>query len=215
MGAPVYSGDDSGRSLRENDSVSRAFQRNRGKKGIAIPIYTDSADTVRFVLYRAEAVGARPYGKPEPIASLDFDKPDERERGVPGALDGSGQPERGVRTSSSPDPDMVYFDKDIREGVTYKYWVSAWDSWNNESAWSQSVTCAVPADTEPDLPSSLNISMLVRELPDRSLLPPGLVDEGPVTMENLKADASKPMRSIPGVDTSTVSLADRLGVTIR
>ena len=109
---------------------------------------------------------------------------------------------------------MVYFDKDIREGVTYKYWVSAWDSWNNESAWSQSVTCAVPADTEPDLPSSLNISMLVRELPDRSLLPPGLVDEGPVTMENLKADASKPMRSIPGVDTSTVSLADRLGVTI-
>ena len=31
MGAPVYSGDDSGRSLRENDSVSRILQRNRGK----------------------------------------------------------------------------------------------------------------------------------------------------------------------------------------
>ena len=59
------------------------FSGTGAKKELPSP-YTDSADTVRFVLYRAEAVGARPYGKPEPIASLDFDKPDERERACPG-----------------------------------------------------------------------------------------------------------------------------------
>ena len=37
IGAPVYSGDDSGRSLRENDSVSRDFSGTEAKKELPSP----------------------------------------------------------------------------------------------------------------------------------------------------------------------------------
>ena len=57
-------------------------------------------------------------------------------------------------TEISGYPDLTYFDADVKEGYTYKYWVSAWDSWNNESAWS-SVTMGVPTKAEPKTPAAL------------------------------------------------------------
>ncbi len=112
-------------------------------------------------------------------------------------------------------PDLTYFDADVKEGYTYKYWVSAWDSWNNESAWSQSVTMGVPTKAEPKIPNALDIRMLARELIDLSGLPPGILEDPFVSYEDLETAAGHPMRQYEdGIDTETVKTADRAGISI-
>ena len=118
-------------------------------------------------------------------------------------------------TEVSGYPDLTYFDADVKEGYTYKYWVSAWDSWNNESAWSQSVTMGVPSKVEPKVPAALDIRMLARELLDLSTLPPGILSDPLVSYEALAAAAGKPMRQYENdIDTDTVKTADDAGISI-
>jgi hypothetical protein len=117
-------------------------------------------------------------------------------------------------TSETPlEPSLVFFDADIQEGCTYKYWVSAWDDpeWNNESAWSASVTIGVPTEAQPQIPDALNIKMLSKELPDLSLLPPGIVLDTKMTDEILAMPMVQalPIRQYDAdVDTETVKAAE-------
>jgi hypothetical protein len=104
----------------------------------------------------------------------------------------------------------------VREGCTYKYWVSAWDSWDNESAWSQSITAGVPTEVEPKSTDALDIRMLARELPDFSMLPPGIFSDAAVSRDALKKPG-QPMRSYddnPAVDTGIVKAADKAEIAI-
>ena len=118
-------------------------------------------------------------------------------------------------TEISGYPDLTYFDADVKEGYTYKYWVSAWDSWNNESAWSQSVTMGVPTKAEPKTPAALNIKMLARELLDLSALPPGVLGDPLVSYEALANAAGGHMRQYEDdIDTDTVKAADAAGIRI-
>jgi hypothetical protein len=93
-----------------------------------------------------------------------------------------------AKSRSALAADLIYFDADIEEGCTYKYWISAWDSWNNESAWSQAVSMAVPTDAAPKNPNELFIAMHPRILSDLSVNPPGLIHSGLVTMTSCRRD---------------------------
>jgi len=246
----------------ENQQVSSAVEiagtLNPNKRGIVLPVFTDSPDTVRFTIYRAVSVGARGFGPPEVIADLEYDNPkasalseeqtesfeagqpglglEPMQQGMPEASPVSGLeqawPElyqtavtrKGIfdrtkhallKTPSALSPDLIYFDTDVQDGCTYKYWVSAWDSWNNESAWSQSVSMALPTDTEPQDPDELFIAMHPRILNDYSVNPPGLMHDGIVTYDDLALEADLPKRPAPeGAVMETVQNAIEDGVTI-
>ena len=123
-------------------------------------------------------MGAKPFGKPEVLADLTYSNPEPPQEEQAENIGGTGMvieqaPEISYATeepvykrlsvkratifcfqSSALLIDLAYFDIDVEEGCTYKYWVSAWDSWNNESVWSQSATMAVPTTVEPGFPMS-------------------------------------------------------------
>jgi hypothetical protein len=239
---PVLSDDAEGASLAVGDAIAL----NAGKRGIVLPVFTDSADTVRFTVYRAVAVGAKGFGAPEPIANLTYDNPMAK------AFAGSEpmqveipRPDGGFDVGFIPSeqaqaqapltvqkklnkakqvllsnvfrsyPNLIYFDADIEEGRTYKYWVSAWDSWNNESAWSQSAAAFVPTGAEPKIPGGLTISMHSRELPDYSQDPPGILQEDLISFDQLKTDAGLPKRPYAtDIITDTVRNAEAAGIRI-
>jgi hypothetical protein len=237
--APVLSDDILGKAIGE------AIAKNKGKAGIVIPIFNESPDTVRFTLYRAEAVGVGPYSKPVPLANFRFENPKEDEGGKEGTLPGTVPPEllkggimapkgNGIagfaiahydfgrlfaakhlflKNNEPMAPDMIYFDANIKKGVTYKYWVSAWDSWDNESAWSKSCAIGVPTQEEPSVPDKITISMMARKLPAFSSLLPGLVFDGNVSQKNVEENYETPER-LSAENTSIVEMADISGTRI-
>lgn len=234
---PVLSDDPQG----ADQPVLDAIALNGNRRGIVLPIYTDSPDTVRFTIYRAAKLGAQGYGDPEPIANLLYDNPAaglavEDTEGL--QLEAAGgysafdlkqaipativqrKLNKAVQVQltnpSNQHPDLIYFDSQIEEGYTYKYWVSAWDSWNNESMWSPSVSAAVPTAREPEAPDSLRVSMSARELPDFSQEPPGLLYDDVVSYEQLGAAAlSFPKRQFaPDIDTEIILEAEERGISI-
>jgi len=216
---PVLSDDAEGASA----AVTEAVALNAGKHGIVLPVFTDSADTVRFTVYRAVAVGAKGFGAPEAIANLTYDNP------MAGTSAGSGTPQAPLTIQKKLNkakqillanavrshPNLIYFDTDIQEGSTYKYWVSAWDSWNNESAWSQSASVGVPTGDAPETPGALTISMHSRELPDFSRLPPGILHEDTISFDQLDTQTDLPKRSYAAdIVTATVRNAEAAGIRI-
>lgn len=218
--APALSDDAQNASKAIQDSIAL----NSGKRGIVLPVFTDSADTVRFTVYRARAVGANGFGQPEPIANLAYDNPKTSASGTstPASADTSPATVRKKLNKANQlllsrafaYPDLVYFDADLEEGCTYKYWVSAWDAQNNESAWSQSVSVCVPTTAEPESPAALRVAMRCRALPDYSGEAPGLLHEDLVSFEEL-AQNGLPGRVYPkGVDTGTIAKAEKEGVSI-
>ena len=224
-----------------NTAVQNSVKLNSGTEGVVLPIFTDSPETARFTVYRAVAVGRGNFGTPEPIADLLYDNP-KKDVGMEAAVDApvelqmaqinrvslNGAKQFLLKEEAPNWPDLVYFDAEIEPGCTYKYWVSAWDdpAWNNESAWSQSVTVAIPTEKEPDSPTALNIAMLARGLPDRSQYLPGLVNDSGATfaeMKNLSNDAevrlpnpdpSSEAAQNTKIDGETMKLADDLGVSV-
>ena len=117
-------------------------------------------------------------------------------------------------------PDIIFFDATAEKGASYKYWASAWDETGNESAWSQAAIISLPDETyQPQTPTGLSINMLARELPDLSVNPPGLVEEGLITYNKIAASISEgiPMRSYnnnSAVNKSLIKEADSKGVNI-
>ena len=222
--------------------IEIASSLNPNKRGIVLPIFTDSPDTMRFTIYRAEAIGAKGFGKPEVIADLEYNNPEATTSGaaqteesevidLAGELE-PAQPDmyqtsvirkglfkktkHALLTTPSPlHPDLIFFDDDIRDGCTYKYWVSAWDLWNNESAWSQSVSIALPTSAVPEDPDELFIAMHPRILYDHSADPPGIIHNGIVTDDELLLEIDLPKRPAPeGAVMETVQDAIEDGVTI-
>ncbi|MGI6072388.1 MAG: hypothetical protein ACOX75_05185 [Lachnospiraceae bacterium] len=245
--SPVLAGKDA--PVVSDDALGKAIQKsiakNKRKEGIVIPIFNESPDTVRFTLYRAEAVGTGAYSEPVPLANFRFKNPKKKEGGKEGTLpdtvppelleDGpqaarsagffgldSGQYDYGklfgakhlfLKTNEPLAPDMIYFDANIKKGVTYKYWVSAWDSWDNESAWSKSCAIGVPTQKEPSVPDKLIISMMTRKLPDLSCLSPGLVFDDNISPATIEENSEKPDR-LSAENTSLVEMADISGTQI-
>ena len=221
-------------------AVQESLDANSGKRGIVLPIYTDSPDTVRFTIYRAVAVGARLFGKPEILADITYSNPEppqEEQSATTGSTGMVFSQEPGLSLAaeepmykkykrkkanhlflsefSLAHPDLVYFDIDVEEGCTYKYWVSAWDSWNNESAWSQSATISIPTALEPESPAELSISMHINKLPDYSGSHPGIIRPEIVTYSDLETTANFPTRPVPaGAYPDTLTNAKNDGVKI-
>lgn len=208
-------------------AVLDVIQLNADKKGIALPIFSTSVDTTRFVIYRAEAVGSGRFGTPEMIANIEYDNP---YHDMPFNADNKSSP--NINLASRPDvnnikfngakhivlaesnttyPDLVYYDTDIKEGRTYKYWVAALDLWNNESAWSQSVTVGVPLADMPQLMDDVIISMEIRNLPDYTAEPPGLLYDGLVNYSQASS-LLYPSRQVPeGAGTQLIKKAESEG----
>lgn len=230
---PVRSDD----TVDPSTAVQAALHANPGKRGIVLPVHTDSSDTVRFTIYRAVAVGARLFGKPEVLADIVYDNPqppeEEQTENTGGTFTTGGQPAAyntepiykkvkgkkvnhvGLCTFTPAYPDLIYFDADIQEGCTYKYWVSAWDSWNNESVWSQSAIISVPTNAEPGIPAELSISMHPLELPDYSKSYPGIIMPDVVTYADLENASSLPARPCPaGAYPDTLKNAKKDGAEI-
>ncbi|MDD4140356.1 MAG: hypothetical protein PHX81_09030, partial [Eubacteriales bacterium] len=222
--APAVDPPDLSTDLAASDAARQAIAANPGQLGIVLPIYTDSPDTVRFTIYRAVAHGAQSFGPPEVLANLTYHNP------MPDA-----QPTFGVTSRELPQvepvpknnakqlvrtnyvkaaPNLIYFDANVAEGYTYKYWVSAWDSWNNESAWSKSASAGVPSAVKPAVPGALSISMLSRELPDFSQEPPGILHDELVAKKDLSASAAGSVARVYATDIETVKSADQEGIAI-
>lgn len=213
---PVRSDD----AIDPSPAVDKAIRENSGKRGIVLPMYAGSADTVRFTIYRAVAVGAQRFGPPEILADISYNNPaavltaQEQEQILSGSgplyeeliqsdtlsvasVRRKGSKHLLLNELSLAHPDLTYFDADVEEGRTYKYWVSAWDSWNNESVWSQSATAAIPTSAEPGIPGELTISMHLNPLPDLSGSPPGLIMPEIITYADLDKTPNAPARPRP------------------
>lgn len=213
-------------------ALQEAVANNRGKRGVVIPIYNESPDTVRFTLYRAEAVGVDAYGKPIALANFDYDNPAAGQNNKQG-LNEEAEPSKTSDAQNNlylkerlyksihlflsknvpAAPAMVYFDSNVKEGITYKYWVSAWDSWNNESAWSLAMSVGIPTSQEPQIPQEIALSMLSRALPDLSYQSPGIVLDSAVSKENQLEYRNEPERDTTE-NTTIVQKADDSGTTI-
>ena len=168
-------------------ALQYGIQNNPGKRGVALPIFAATSDTVRLTIYRSKSVGARPFDTPEPLANIKFTKIITPTPTLPPGVEPTPPPESPPyivnfpatynfvnlnggnhavkKVEDSVAPDVVYFDTQLELGCTYKYWVSAWDKWNNESTWSQSVTQEIPTAAEPQAPDKLIIGMKGRSRP--------------------------------------------------
>jgi PKD repeat protein len=250
LSAPALSSDTISEKIA---AVQASIDQNADKKGVVLPIFTESSDTARFTIYRAVAVGAGGFGEPEILANIMYDNPLPKDTGVYTEEAGGGgkapndtshtlnirsdykvttlpshsyelsngkRTQQMLLTNNTPlEPSLVFFDADIQEGCTYKYWVSAWDEpqWNNESAWSSPVTIGVSTEAQPKIPGALDITMLVKELPELSDLPPGIVLDAKITKELLAQpmlQSLQPRKSGAGVDNKTVDAAEKNGVNI-
>lgn len=218
--SPALSDDAQSASKAIQDSVAA----NPGKRGIVLPVFTDSADTVRFTVYRAKAIGANAFGQPVSIANLTYNNPKKSasDASTPASASASlatvrkklNKANQLLLSRAAAYPDLIYFDADVEEGCTYKYWVSAWDAQNNESAWSQSVSVGVPTAAEPENPALLRVAMHCRALPDYSSEAPGILHEDLISFEEL-AQKDLSQRAYPkGVNTDTVERAEKDGVSI-
>ena len=80
-----------------DSAVQTSIDQNAGKKGVVLPIFTTSYDTARFTIYRAVAVGAGGFSKPEVLANISFDNPIPEPTGIYTGSDGtaSGAGESG------------------------------------------------------------------------------------------------------------------------
>ena len=74
--------EDPAAGLQVSPVVEIASELNPNKRGVVLPVFTDSPDTVRFTIYRAKAVGARRFGEPEVIANLEYDNPEAADSGT-------------------------------------------------------------------------------------------------------------------------------------
>ncbi|HWR19946.1 MAG TPA: hypothetical protein VN608_10015 [Clostridia bacterium] len=210
-------------TMNASKAILDAANLNLGKRGIVLPIYTDASDTVRFTIYRAKSVGAEGFGAPVAIANLDYTYPDASGTSA-NFSPVSGAPvtkkrrfnkaNQLFRLNTAAYPNLVYFDADIEEGCTYKYWVSAWDSWNNESGWSQSARVGVPTDVEPEIPAELRIAMHSRTLPDFASEPPGILHEASVSFSDLLRKDLSVRTNASGIVTGTIERAEADGAEI-
>ena len=70
------------------------------KRGVALSVFTDSPDTVRFTIYRAEAIGAKGFGQPVAIANLEYNNPEA-------AASNGAQPENLMAIQPDGEPGLL------------------------------------------------------------------------------------------------------------
>ncbi len=242
VGKTVFSADFSTSAQSDNAAIGNVIEANAGKNGIAIPIFSKSLDTSRFTIYRAVSIGAQPYSEPEVLANLMYQNemvaPKIPKDGADAGVDDNralndltntvedapldqvfektaGALQGVVNKPQGAQPNLVFYDSDVVEGATYKYWVSAWDDWNNESGWSQSAMCAVKTDVPPADTAELNVEMLSRGIPDFSKLPPGIYANSRITPQDyLNMNINTEVHFPAGTSTDLVSVADQNNIII-
>lgn len=235
----VVQSDPKAQDKENHQLIEEVISANKNKTGIVLPILSNSSDTVRFSIYRAEALGAKNFGQPELIADIAYDnpaalEPSLRDSGMKEEEDNKPLVKTDVKLSqnsfsitkknkykylvlkedSIENPDLVYFDGNVKEGTSYKYWISAWDSWNNESAWSQSAILGIATDKVPEIPKKIQIEMLSKELPDYSVIPAGVKLDALVPKGNFDKFKDQGVIAYRQYDTDTESIKDADSLTM-
>lgn len=112
-----------------------------------------SDDVALFNIYRSVAYGKEEYGSPKLIAKVNgVDKISKTVE-----LDYFDKERRRVTERL---PGTYYVDSDVSPGYHYRYWVSAVDSWDNESAWSPPVSIAYESGEAPPRPENVQIKLV-------------------------------------------------------
>lgn len=154
-----------------------------GEKGIILPITATTDDTTSCIVYRSSAWGGGSFSQPVEVGRIKI--PEDKNEIV---FDKRGTTETIVpRKTDAADTDAVFLDVDVTPGYFYKYWVSAVDDWENESAWSASKVIGYRTEAKPQVPESAQASMTFNILPDLSLGAVGFM-EGRLIAPDMFAD---------------------------
>jgi hypothetical protein len=87
------------------------------KRGVALSVFTDSPDTVRFTIYRAEAIGAKGFGQPVAIANLEYNNPEA-------AASNGAQPENlmAIQPDGEPGlPSINFYQTTVTHSLKYLF----------------------------------------------------------------------------------------------
>ena len=154
---------------RTEDLFRDAIAQNPGKIGVILPFGKTTVDTESFIIYRSAAWGTGLFSEPVEIGRVDIPE----DATVNNIMMKASQSPRGdvilTPKTDETDIDAVFFDSNITEGYFYKYWVSAVDAWDNESAWSNSRVVGYKTNAIPAAPDGSTANMTFNLLPDLSL----------------------------------------------
>ncbi len=104
-----------------------------------------SRDLVEYRVYRSEAEGTGRFTDPKLVKTISLQ---DAELYVPKA---------------NPKNDILYYDTDVKPGRFYAYWVTACDSWGNESSCSEPRTVGYPTPLAPAAPAPVKGSFAVNQ----------------------------------------------------
>ncbi len=167
---PVLSTEVKNRTESFFDTVKSKYP---GENGIIIPITVTTEDSKDCIIYRSAAWGNGSFSQPEEVGRVQV--PPERSNIVL-EKNGIGSIREIIpRKTDSADTDAVFLDTNVTAGYFYKYWVSAIDDWENESAWSSSKVIGYKTERKPDVPDTAEAFMTFNILPDLSLEPAGFM----------------------------------------
>ncbi|NTV89005.1 MAG: hypothetical protein HGA22_01365, partial [Clostridiales bacterium] len=153
-------------------SYSDLISFNSKKKGVILPIGRVTDDTEVFVIYRCKALGTGAFDMPQEQVRINVEPyiTDDKPRVATSTI----RSRFLINPKTPAQTDAIYYDTAIEPGYYYKYWVSAVDSWGNESEWSESKTIGYPLTDAPAEVLNPQASMKKNELvTDKSIVPPG------------------------------------------
>ncbi len=187
-------------------SYSDVISYNSKKKGVILPISRVTNDTNIFVIYRCKAYGTGSFDTPEELVRINVEP--YMVDDVPRVATNINKTKFLIRPKTPAKVDTLFYDSEIEPGYYYKYWVSAVDSWGNESDWSESKTIGYPLDEAPAEALSPEASMKKNSLvSDKSSMPAGFferftkVQSGNKTAVSNQAKLAGPLQV--STDTST------------
>lgn len=169
LAEPTITAKISGRTPETHNQLAMI---NSGTNGVILPIHVKSPDTRAVIVYRSKANGNSHFGPPTEVARINY-MPFTSVIEPVYSLTPTGSI-FSIRPAGSGDCDILYYDSDIEQGYYYKYWVSAIDSYNNESDWSPSEVVGISGGNMLQIPARATAEMRHNQIvSDREPNPPG------------------------------------------
>lgn len=195
-------------SKRSPASYKDIISYNSKGKGVILPVTSASDDTREFVIYRSSAEGTGLFNTPVELVRINAAP---YMRGNTSYVATTGSKGKFLINPKTPENvDTIYFDNTVKPGNYYKYWVSALDSWGNESAWSESKIIGCPIDTAPKDPVNTVVAMKGNDLVlDKSIIAPGFYER--YTMKNKESVTGV---KLPGGNSFNNSLGNPMQIGI-
>lgn len=199
-------------SKKSPASYKDIISYNSKGKGVILPVTSASEDTREFVIYRSKAEGTGFFDTPVELVRINAAPYLKGNTSYVAAT--SSKAKFLINPKTPENVDTIYFDNTVKPGYYYKYWVSALDSWGNESAWSESKIIGCPVDTAPKDPVNTAVAMKGNDLVlDKSIIAPGFLER--YTMKNaesvtgVKLPGGNSKYSLPGNPQQVgISLSD-------